>query len=266
MIENDWKPETTPAEKIAGRLDPSWLRQGRVVMIGLGGIGSILARYLVLFLASLPEEFRVLLADGDDFEPGNAYRMDVPSFQNKAVAMDAELNLRFGREGLVIRSRSQYLNPDTKDDLIREGDFVLLCVDNHATRKLASDRLGELDDGVLISAGNDGVGEGERGTYGNVQIYARRDGQIVAGAPLDRFHPEIAHPEDISPDEMDCMELAVQGAPQLLPINLAMASAMLSAVVRFLMPPESETMYDEICLDILDASMVPQWLTRRREQ
>jgi hypothetical protein len=265
MMRNNVERQGTAAEKIAQRLETFWLKQSRIVVIGLGGIGSILARYLVLFLASLPEEFRVLLADGDDFEPNNHYRMDVPSYQNKAVAMDAELNERFGREGLVIRSKGQYLNQENKEDLIREGDFVLLCVDNHATRKLASDRLGELTIGVLISAGNDGVGEGERGTYGNVQIYARQHGEIVAGAPLDLFHPEIANPKDATPDDMDCMELAVQGAPQLLPINLAMASAMLSAVARFLMPPEGETMYDEVCLDILDATTVPQWLTRSRK-
>jgi hypothetical protein len=190
--------------------------------------------------------------------------MDVPSYQNKAVAMDAEVSQKFGREGLVIRSRSEYLTQETKADLIREGDFVLLCVDNHATRKLASDRLSELANGVLISAGNDGVGEGERGTYGNLQIFARRDGEVFAGAPLDRFHPEIANPLDRSPEELDCLELAALGAPQLLPINLAMASAMLSAVVRFLMPPEGEPMYDEVCLDILDATMSPQWLTSNR--
>ncbi len=205
-MSSDLKSQDTAAEKIARKMDVVWLKQGRIVVIGLGGIGSILARYLVLFLASLPEEFRVLLVDGDAFESSNTYRMDVPAYDNKAVAMTAEIGQRFGREGLVIRSKSQYLNPENKADLIREGDFVLLCVDNHATRKLASDRLGELQNGVLISAGNDGVGEGERGTYGNVQIYARQNGQIVAGAPLDYFHPEIANPEDVSPDEMDCME------------------------------------------------------------
>lgn len=255
-------PEKTAAEQIAQHLETTWLKQGRIVVIGLGGIGSILARYLVLFLASLPEEFRVLLIDGDAFEPNNNYRMDVPAYDNKAVAVAAELSERFGRQGLRIRTRSQYLSPENQEEFIREGDFVLLCVDNHFTRKLASDRIGQLQNAVLISAGNDGVGEGERGTYGNVQVYARQNGEVVAGCPLDRFHPEIAKPADISPDAMDCMEMAAQGAPQLLPINLAMASAMLSVVVRFLMPPQGETMYDEVCLDILDATTVPQWLTR----
>jgi len=269
MIENETLQEDVPVEEsavkqIAQRLETHWLKQGRVVVIGLGGIGSILARYLILFLAGLPEEFRVLLVDGDEFESGNTYRMDVPAFDNKAVAIEAELAERFGREGLVIRSQSQYLSKENKDTLIREGDFVFLCVDNHATRKLASDRIGELENGVLISAGNDGVGENERGTYGNLQVFAKQNGETVAGAPLDMFHPEIAEPEDVPPDEMDCMELAAQGAPQLLPVNLTMASAMLSAMLRFLMPPAGESLYDEVCLDILDATMVPQWLTRKR--
>ncbi len=262
MSDNTLTPQETAAEKIAHHMDVSWLKQGRIVVIGLGGIGSILARYLILFLASIPEKFRVVLVDGDDFEPNNNYRMDVPSYDNKATAMDAVLSERFGRENLVIRSRGEYLTLENQDDLIREGDFVLLCVDNHATRKLASDRIGQLENAVLISAGNDGVGEGERGTYGNLQIYARQNGIITAGAPLGYFHPEIANPADKSPEELPCEILAMQGAPQLLPINLAMASAMLSAVVRFLMPPPGETMYDEVCLDILDGTTVPQWLTR----
>ncbi len=266
MMNPDTEKPTTAAEKIARQLETRWLAEGRIVVIGLGGIGSILARYLVLFLASLPDEFRVLLADGDSFEPDNTYRMDVPGYQNKAVAMDMELSERFGREGLVIRSKAKYLSPGNTDDLIREGDFVLLCVDNHATRKLASDRLSELDNGAIVSAGNDGVGDGERGTYGNLQIYARQNGETIAGGPFDMFHPEIAEPEDVFPDEMDCMELAAQGAPQLLPMNLAMASAMLSAVLRFLMPPPDESMYDEVCLDILEATAVPQWLTRPQKR
>jgi hypothetical protein len=40
---------------------------------------------------------------------------------------------------------------------------------------------------------------------------------------------------------------------------------MLGTVLRFLMPPEGETLYDEVCLDIIDASTVPQWLTRKQK-
>ena len=125
--------------------------------------------------------------------------------------------------------------------------------------------MGELDDGLLISGGNEGVGPGERGTYGNVQVWLREHGQDIAGAPLDLFHPEIADPADKNPDELDCMELAAQGTPQLALTNLAVATAMLSALLRIVMLPPGETMYDEVCLDILDAKSVAYWVTRPQQ-
>jgi hypothetical protein len=76
------------------------------------------------------------------------------------------------------------------------------------------------------------------------------------------FHPEIADPQDKNPDELDCMELAAQGTPQLALVNLAVANAMLAAMLRIVMLPPGETMYDEVCLDILDAKTVAYWVTR----
>ena len=46
-----------------------------VRLIGLGGIGGIVARYTSIFLASLRCESNLLLIDGDEFEPKNASRM-----------------------------------------------------------------------------------------------------------------------------------------------------------------------------------------------
>jgi hypothetical protein len=252
----------TPAEQIAARLDLKYLLRGRIVVIGLGGIGSILARYLTIFLAALPDPIRLVLCDGDDFEQGNTYRMDVPSFDNKATSLAAELSRVFSREGLSIRAVPQYLGEGNCSEVLQPGDSVLVCVDNHATRRLASRRMAELDDGLLISGGNEGVGPGERGTYGNVQVWIREHGCDVAGAPLEAFHPEIADPADKNPDELGCDELIAQGTPQLALTNLAVASAMLSALLRIVMLPPGETMYDEVCLDILDAKSVAYWVTR----
>jgi molybdopterin/thiamine biosynthesis adenylyltransferase len=258
-------PAISAIDLIAGRLDLRLLLRGRIVVVGLGGVGSIVSRYLTIFLAAFSEPFRLLFCDGDAFEPGNSYRIDVPSFENKAVAMASELSRHFSREGLSIRALPEYLTDCNCRELVAPGDCVILCVDNHATRKLASQRMAELEDGILISGGNEGVETGQRGTYGNVQVWIRENGQDVAGAPLDRFHPEIADPADKNPDELDCMELAAQGTPQLSLVNLAVASAMLSAVLRIVMPPPGETMYDEVCLDILDAKTVAYWVTRPQQ-
>ncbi|NLX99362.1 MAG: hypothetical protein GXY83_24760 [Rhodopirellula sp.] len=252
-------------EVIRSRVDLSLLTKGTVVIIGLGGIGSILAHYLLLFLASLKDEFHVLLCDGDSYEPSNQYRIVVPDFANKAIAQASWLNENLGRPGLYIRPYPQYLNDKNRREVIQERSLVCLAVDNHATRLLASRTVAELCNGVLISGGNDGVGPGETGSYGNIQIYGRIDNCDAFGAPLQRFHPEIANPADRNPDELGCIELAASGAiPQVLFMNLAVASAMCNAVWRLLMPPADERMYDEVCFDILDAESRPRWLTGPR--
>ena len=88
------------------------------------------------------------------------------------------------------------MTPDNIERLIHGGDIVILAVDNHATRKLASDFCTESrDDICLISGGNDGVGEDSsgrllRGTYGNCQIYVRRGG-IDCTPSLTLLHPRF---------------------------------------------------------------------------
>lgn len=251
-------PET-PIQAIRRQLRVELLTRGRVVIVGLGGIGLILSRYLTLFLASFAEEeFRLLLCDGDAFEPANRYRMDVPDFDNKAAAVADQLSQLFGRSGLHLRWIPEFVTPANLEQVIQTGDCVFLCVDNHATRKLVSDRCRQLSDIVLISGGNDGVEHGQQGTYGNVQVYVREAGRDRT-APLDRFHPEIATPLDHNPAELDCMEQAAAGTPQLLFTNLAIASAMANALLRLLMCGD-RPIYDEVCLDIVEATSVPQWL------
>ncbi len=147
-------------------------------------------------------------------------------------------------------------------ELIHDGDCVFLACDNHATRKLVGQHCssGSLSDVVLISGGNDGIEDGLTGTYGNVQIYVRKDGTDIT-TPIERFHPEIANPTDQPPDELSCLELAAAGTPQLSFVNLAVASAMCNALLRLLMSRDKLPMYDELALDILDAASTPLWLS-----
>jgi hypothetical protein len=256
-------PASVPAvQAIARQLKLDLLTRGRVVQIGLGGIGLPLARLVVQFLASFREqEIRVVLCDGDAFEPDNLYRMDVPGFGNKAAAVAGELAERFGRSGLHLRWVPEYLTAKHARKVITEGDLVLAAVDNHFTRKLVSDRCRRLKDVALISGGNDGVEDGRRGTYGNVQVYARVGGRD-RHPPLDRFHPEIARPADRNPADLDCLELAGAHAPQISLVNAAVATAMAGALLRLLMSPEE--MYDELALDIFEGVSVPHRLASGR--
>jgi hypothetical protein len=229
-----------------------------VKLIGLGGVGSIVARYGAMFLASLGRPARLVLIDGDAFEPGNASRMFFGRCGNKAAVVCDELLPRFADSPLALIAIEEYVTPANLDRLLHDGDIVLLAVDNHATRKLVSEHCAaRLRDVCLISGGNDGLGQDSagqprRGTFGNVQVYVRRDGADVT-PPLTRFHPEIAQPADRLPTEKGCTEL-VASVPQILFANLAVASALLNTLWLHLC---GALHYGELAFDIADGLMQP---------
>jgi molybdopterin/thiamine biosynthesis adenylyltransferase len=267
---------TNAIESIRSQLDTTVVTRGRVVFIGLGGVGMYVAKTAATFLAGLQgasatqptglQLTSLLLVDGDEFSFSNTYRMDVPKFGNKAEALGLEMLDRFASvAGFSVRWRPEYVTPDNISEVIQEGDCVLLAVDNHKTRKLVGGYARSLKNVVVVSGGNDGVDEGLRGTYGNVQVHVRENG-VDLTAPLDSYHPEIRNPADKSPAEMDCLELEAAGVPQISLVNMAVASAMLNALLRLMRPVEGERMYDEVCLDILDAVNQPQWLSGPQEE
>lgn len=228
-----------------------------VKVIGLGGVGSIAARYAAVFLASFQQNAQLLLVDGDKFEPSNASRMMFGSHGNKARVVRHDLLKRFRQSRLMIVAFDKYITPENIDDAIVSGDIVLLCVDNHKTRKLVSDHCSKLKNICLISGGNDGVGKDSsgsvrRGTYGNVQVYVRNNGKDLTPA-LTKYHPEIEHPADKSPHEMNCTELVIS-TPQILFSNMAVASAMLNTLLLYL---SGALHYGELSFDIADGLSRP---------
>jgi hypothetical protein len=203
-------------------------------IVGLGGVGQIVAVYLTRFLRSLGRAATVMLIDGDDFEQGNESRMQVPDyFRNKAEALREDLVSQGGPGAVTLVAIPEYVRPDNLERLIQSGpgESVLLCVDNHATRKLVATYAAGLDDICVVSGGNDGVGRDSggimrHGTAGNVQVYLRAGGADLAPS-LMKYHPEIAEPADRHPDEVGCGEL-LASVPQILFANLCAASCILS--------------------------------------
>jgi hypothetical protein len=228
-----------------------------VKVIGLGGVGGIVACYGAMFLASLGRGVRLVLIDGDAFEHSNATRMYFSSHGNKAAVTRDDLLDRFVDSPLTLVAVEEFVTPDNIDRLIRSGDIVILAVDNHATRKLVSDHCGRLEEVCLLSGGNDGVGpDGAgrvlRGTYGNVQVYLRRGGED-ASPSLTRYHPEIREPADKLPTDVSCTEL-VASVPQVLFTNLLTASAILNTLWLYLC---GALHYSELSFDMADALMRP---------
>jgi molybdopterin/thiamine biosynthesis adenylyltransferase len=208
-------------------------RRERAVVIGVGGIGKFLLAALARFMAFDQErEWELVLVDGDGYEVKNASRQAFSKLGNKAEVTAEELQRDFPE--LSITAVSNYVaGPNTTahadhaqlllpiDQLIREGDWVFMCVDNHATRKVVSDHIQSIKNVRLISGGNDF-------TDGNVQIVIRRSGNNVLPA-LDQYHPEIAQPGDRAPYALSCEELAQAGSPQLIFANMMAAANMCAA-------------------------------------
>ena len=229
-------------------------------LIGAGGVGQIVATYLVRYLRSLAVEARLVIIDGDDFEPGNEGRMAVPNYsETKAAALAQTLQQTCRGSTVTILAIEQYVRPDNLARLIHggPGESVLLCVDNHATRKLVGDYCGQLDDICLVSGGNDGVGPDSdgtmrNGTAGNVQVVVRRDGHPLTPG-LGDLHPEIASPADSRPDDVGCAEL-MAAVPQILFTNLTTAAAMLNTWRLF---ATGELGYSELVFDVQQGLMAP---------
>ena len=239
-------------------LQPSLPLNCSIKLIGLGGVGGIVARYLAMFLAAQEQAARMVLIDGDAFEPSNASRMFFGSCGNKAAVVRDELLSRFAESSLSLLAFEEFVTRENLGGLLHNGDIVLLTVDNHATRKLVNDFCAaQLADVCLISGGNDGIeksgdGKMQRGTYGNVQVYWRQGG-VDLSPSLTRYHPEIQNPADKLPSDKSCTELFAS-VPQILFANLTVATAILNTLWLHLC---GVLHYSELAFDIADGLMRP---------
>jgi molybdopterin/thiamine biosynthesis adenylyltransferase len=223
----------------------------RVVLIGCGGIGSQLLPPLVRYLASRPEPRPLLvLVDGDAFEARNLARQacsigDLGS--NKAEAL-----ARVARDaGLAVQVVPEYVTEANVGQIVREGDVVLLAVDNHSTRALVDRHLESLEEATLISGGNDE-------TDGNVQLVRRREGWSVDGH-LVEIHPEIGEAAGEEEFQGDGCQVLAAERPQLLVTNLMVASAMLSCLWQI--TERGSVPYSEVYLDaVQNAARSRSWV------
>ncbi len=207
----------------------------KIKVVGAGGIGSWLLQPLALYLnySGGDEDVVLTVIDGDRYEPRNRDRQLFDRIGNKAEVAAERLKKEFPE--ISIRAYGEFVAPDSIEYLLEDGDTILLCVDNHKTRKLVSDFCRDLDSVVLISGGNEY-------TDGNIQVYVRKD-RVDMTLPLaNRFHPEIQRPKDRSPHEVGCGE-QVAAEPQIIPTNFTIAALMLNA---FWASSQGYLTYDEV--------------------
>jgi molybdopterin/thiamine biosynthesis adenylyltransferase len=187
----------------------------KIVIVGLGGVGSILCDNLARYLNYSDIDASVSLVDGDYYESKNSERQTFIRLGDKASVKCTELIHKFPNVNFI--DFNNFVNEDNVDAIIEEDSIVFLCVDNHISRKVISDYCSTLNNISVISGGNEY-------TDGNVQIFKREGGKNVT-ASLTEYHPEIEFPEDQSPEDMSCEELS-QSEPQLLFTNLSVATIM----------------------------------------
>lgn len=217
-----------------------------IKVIGAGGIGLWLLTPLCTHLNFLDcKSIIVTVIDGDSYEEGNRSRQLFSRVGNKAEVAVDDLTPKF--EKVYFSHRAKYLTPKNVIAWINEGDIVLSCVDNHATRKLLSDHCCNLRNVTLISGGN-GF------TDGNVQIHIRKNG-IDQRLPVAnaKYHPEIVTPTDNNPgivvsEVRDGCQVLAPSAPQLVVTNFAIASTMLNCFYGFV---HGTIDYDEVFADVV---------------
>jgi molybdopterin/thiamine biosynthesis adenylyltransferase len=215
----------------------------RIVLVGLGGIGSQLLPSLVRYLAIRPEPRPLLvLVDGDAYEPGNRTRQVFPE---SAIGVNKAEALAEVYRGLTVQAVADYLTDENVATIIRDDDLVLLAVDNHWSRFLVDRHLAGLQEVTLISGGNDE-------TDGNVQLVRRREGQFVDGS-LAEIHVEIGRATEAEFAARNGCERQAEERPQLVVTNLMVASAMLNCLWAVL--ERGSVSYSEVYLDVIANAM-----------
>lgn len=233
----------------------------KVIIVGIGGVGTRLASELPMYMSRRYPGSEITLIDGDIFEEKNRDRQVFDAERgigtNKAAMWAEEIKTKY--PDMKVTHFPEFVTKANVAEYIPEGSTVFCAVDNHASRKLLSDRVSAMENGMLISGGSDS----EMIDSGNVQVHVRKDGKDDETAPITYLHPEIDNPADKNPAEMSCEERAATGSPQLQFANLKVATEMVSA---FYSVTEGKTpRYSEVYFDLKRGTQLPR-MRKRKEQ
>lgn len=217
----------------------------KIKIIGMGGIGTCLYPELYRYLEFLEEEFEITLIDGDIYEDGNKPRQYFSRLGPKAEVTAEMYSSKF--PDLFFKAENVYINEENAIYLLEENDIVLMCVDNHVTRKQVADACEELHNISLISGGN-------HLTTGDVMWYLKRDGVELTPELDNIYHPELQNPTDRHPEDIGCDEL-VPSRPQLLATNNLVSAVMFNLTTFLLEDFDAEKVtFNMIYVDIVSGN------------
>lgn len=228
----------------------------RVTVFGCGGIGSWFAEGIGRQLRFQAPGSILQLVDGDNFEEKNAERQSFVTMGNKAHAKRNDMQPYLPNVFVVAHSAwivsdevaGSYDNDDedsntvqkvTAQSLMQDGDFVFAVFDNFAARKLVFDAAQRYDNIDVFTGGNGSPDDGD-GFFGTVYHYQRRNGVDTSAHPAE-YHDEYLNPPDRNTGELSCSERAkVEGGTQLVAVNMAVASVLLTKSSQIIFGTEQE--------------------------
>lgn len=227
----------------------------RLIIVGLGGIGSWLSEGLVRMLEFKDPGSIIILIDGDNFEPKNQERQAFKGLGNKAEVKAAELTPYFPKT--FIAPKAQWIVESFDDEeveetetaitakaLLRENDIVFAVVDNFAARKILFDAAKSLDNIDMFTGGND------EALFTSTYHYQRRDGVDITDHPSE-YHQELVNPPDRNPGTMSCQEKAeIQGGTQLIASNITVAAILMGRYQHTIIDGNDPCSAGEIMFDL----------------
>lgn len=217
-------------------------RVDRVILVGLGGVGSILAEPLARLLAWHSRGTRsLMLVDGDRYDAGNQARQMFPAGaggERKARVQAIRLADALGVscEAGGIEAWPEYASAA---DVVRlagaaKRPLILCAVDNAASHKACLDASDEImrhaERCYVVRPGN---GAGERWGLVTVSCHARaRYGDLTADPR--RTHEEVGQPSDYVPGTLPGCAAQAPSEPQRLASNMMAAAWALAYVSAIL--------------------------------
>lgn len=230
-----------------------------VVLVGVGGTGSIWARSLCRIVWELAQRHvpAITLIDPDHVEAKNVGRQmftpaDIGAYKAETLAKRFSYAL-----GLDVRWRNEAFNPDQHVD----SDVLLLgAVDNHLARR-ALVRACEQCHVCYIDAGNAHLtGQVVVGNCGSLERLrtTRRDNKVAWLPHVGLVFPQILEPEPLPTPEptASCADLVEQGQQHLL-INDAVATVAAHYTYRLLWREPLTTHLTYLDMDSLNVRSQP---------
>jgi molybdopterin/thiamine biosynthesis adenylyltransferase len=138
---------------------------------------------------------------------------------------------------LRITAYPEWVVEDSVRRAVTENCVVISCVDNHPARRTISQALSKLENGIMISAGNELID-------GDVCVQIRVDGKNLTQTVLER-HPEILTATEGDRTGKGCEDEINQGVTQLLVTNLMAATMAFSLFHRLWVTEDKENLPQE---------------------